>query len=299
MESTQMINKYARKAVALRGHVGAAPANVSQCDMFSMRSHSRMRRRAAMAAVAMIVAAMASGNSSAATNTPSAAASGPITTPAAAALAASSAAAVTQPATAGSAAGASVLLRQMLNVDDQLALKKLRDQLNGDAGGGGGGGGGGGSGGGAAAAASATSQPDAARAAAAAAAAERRSHMHPPFLSAVYGAEFGGVNHYRAVINWDDVETTISVGVRLRGYTVTSITPRGATLSAGKKKHLFAPFQQITADDVPAELNAPVARVVTPSSGMAYGTASSDNSAVRTALTPIVNTSLMHPVGGM
>jgi hypothetical protein len=111
-------------------------------------------------------------------------------------------------------------------MDDDLAIKHLRDQLQ-DGG---------------SAGTAAPPAPTQAQAVQAAVDAEIRAHRHPPVVSAAYGTVINGTPHMQAVINWDDIETPVAVGSRLRGFTVSSITPRGATLVAGKKR-LFAPLR--------------------------------------------------------
>lgn len=135
-------------------------------------------------------------------------------------------AAVPVTAAARPQAAGSVTLKQMLLLDNELALKNLQDKLSGSTPSG------------------APANDPGARAADGQAAvnAEVRSHRHPPFLTAAYGPVIDGVSHMQGVINWDDIETPISVGSRIRGYAVTSITAKGATLVSGRR-HLFAPLE--------------------------------------------------------
>jgi hypothetical protein len=131
-------------------------------------------------------------------------------------------------------------LDTMLKLDDQLAIKKLQDELSGAGPGGSG-------------ARGAAAAPASAPVATAA-----RPRPEPPVLTAVYGTVIDGRANLRGVITWDQVDYSIRVGSRVRGYTVTSISTHGALLSLGKKT--FA---------VPLAIDAPVARAAPDASATA------------------------------
>ncbi|MCP3018267.1 hypothetical protein [Cupriavidus basilensis] len=113
------------------------------------------------------------------------------------------------------------ITRQLIEADGKVALKKLNQDLAGNA-------------------------PPPAVPAAPAGAAEAKARERSPQTIALYGIDgtsAGGAVNLRSYVRWGEQVYPARVGAKWRGYTVSSISEAGTTFSRGKTK-VFAPLVQ-------------------------------------------------------